>query len=353
MSDRIRVAVLFGGRSAEHEISIVSASAICRNLGPDRFEVIPIYITREGLWKKAPAPPFDERSLRKGKALSFLPWGPGKRPLPIEADVYFPVLHGRFGEDGTIQGLLEMADVPYVGSGVAASALGMDKVLAKELWEAKGIPVVPYIALREVDFRTDPAGHLRRLKRRFRTPFFVKPSRLGSSVGISKVKDHADTAAAMDKAFSYDSLVLVEDGINGREIECSVLGNDTPRASVPGEVIPYRDFYDYNDKYIDGKTTFIVPAAAPAKTVERIRGLAVRAYEVLDCAGFARVDFFLEKGASTVYVNEINTIPGFTEISMYPKLWEASGLPFPRLVEQLVELGLERHRARKTRIDRG
>jgi len=353
MSDKIKVALIFGGRSAEHEISLASASAIHKNMDPGRFEVIPVYINKQGLWKKVEAPSTDERALNRGQFLSFLPWQPDRPPAGIEADIYFPILHGPFGEDGTIQGLLDLAGVPYVGSGVAASAIGMDKVLSKILLQAQGLPIVPFMVLSENDWQENPGLNLRRLKRRFKAPFFVKPIRLGSSVGITKVSEYASAAAALDTAFSYDTDVLIEESIDGREIECSVLGNERAEASVPGEIIPYREFYDYRDKYVEGKTRFVVPAALPAPTADRIRRLAARAFEVLGCSGFARVDFFVQKKTGRIYINEINTIPGFTEISMFPRLWQASGLSFGRLVEKLIDLGFERHRNRKQRVDLG
>jgi D-alanine-D-alanine ligase len=357
MSKKTAVGLIFGGRSAEHEVSLISASAVHMNLDPGKFEVRSLYITRQGLWKPVPAPSLDVQSLETGRAYSFLPWqaGPGAegfaagRPF---ADIYFPVLHGPFGEDGTIQGLLEMAGVPYVGAGVAGSALGMDKALAKSVLRDHGLPVVPFEIVREAEWRDRPAAVERRLRRALPLPLFVKPANLGSSVGISKVADRAGLPAALDHAFRYDAVVLVEKGVAGRELELSVLGNDEPEASLPGEVIPFREFYDYADKYLDGKTRFVIPAGLPARTTARVRALGLAAYKALAAEGMARVDFFLEKGTNRLYVNEINTIPGFTEISMYPKLWAVSGLPFPRLLERLIELGFERHANRKACVER-
>jgi D-alanine-D-alanine ligase len=353
MSKKIIVAMIFGGRSPEHEISLISASAIHRNLDRAKFEVRPIYITKDGLWKSVEAPSLDIKALARGRAFSFLPWQARDLRWKVPADIYFPVLHGRFGEDGTIQGLLEMADVPYVGAGVLGSALAMDKAAAKSLFKERGIPVVPWTVVREEEWHVHKQGILRRINEEFGLPFFVKPANLGSSVGITKVKDFRQAGAALETAFRYDAKILVEKGISGREIECSVLGNEAPEASLPGEVIPFREFYDYNDKYIDGKTHFVIPAGLSRPSTERVRRLAVEAFKALECSGLARVDFFLEGRTLRLYVNEVNTIPGFTEISMYPKLWEASGLPFPRLVERLIALGFERHRARKTCLDRG
>jgi D-alanine-D-alanine ligase len=353
MSKKITVALIFGGRSAEHEVSLISASAVHRNLDRSKFEVRSIYITKNGLWKAVAAPSTDPKTLARGRAFSFLPWEVRGLASKIPADIYFPVLHGPYGEDGTIQGLLEMAGVPYVGAGVLGSALGMDKATAKSLLREQGLPVVPWLVIRESEWRDGRAGILRRIRRDFALPIFVKPSNLGSSVGITKIKDARQTEEAIETAFQYDTKILVEKGIQGREIECSVLGNDSPEASLPGEVIPFREFYDYNDKYIEGKTGFVIPARLPRGMTGRIRRIAVEAFKALDGTGMARVDFFIEDGTDSLFLNEVNTIPGFTEISMYPKLWEASGLPFPRLVERLVELGLERHKARKACVDRG
>ena len=267
----------------------------------------------------------------------------------FEADVYFPVLHGPNGEDGTIQGLLEMADVPYVGCGVAASAVCMDKALSKYIFRDSGLAQVPFRVVREADWARDRTAVLNGLGGALPYPLFVKPCNLGSSVGISKAKDAVGLEAALDLAFLYDRRVVVEQGIVCREFECSVLGNDDPKASLPGEVIPGREFYDYRDKYLDNKTGFVIPAALPRPLVERIREAAVAAYKAVDGAGMARVDFLYEEATATLYINEINTIPGFTEISMYPKLWGVSGLPFPGLVDELIRLALERH-ARKRRL---
>jgi len=351
MSDKTRVALIFGGRSAEHEVSLVSARAVLKNLDPRRFEAVLIYITREGRWKRLEEFGPDESLQGSVETASFLPWGAAGRGPAFEADIYFPLLHGPFGEDGTIQGLLEMAGVPFVGSGVEASALGMDKALSKAVWRAAGLPVVPFAVVREEEWRADPEGLRRGLLADFAPPIFVKPARLGSSVGITKVKDAAGLDAAVAKAFRYDSKLLVEKAVEGREIECSLLGNETPEASVLGEVIPHREFYDYADKYLEGKTGFVVPAELPREAAEGIRSAAVEAFRLLECSGFARADFFYDR-SGRFFINEINTIPGFTEISMFPRLWQASGISFPALVERLVELGFERHRRRKVCLER-
>ena len=352
MSGKTVVALIFGGRSAEHEVSLLSATAIYKNLDKTRFKVRSLYITRDGLWKTVDAPHPDPARFSAGPAQPFLPWRVQALAEAVRADIYLPVLHGPFGEDGTIQGLFEMAGVPYVGAGVLGSALGMDKASAKSLFRDRGLPVVPWRTILEREWREDRARVLGRLGREFALPLFVKPSNLGSSVGITKVKDRKRTEEALERAFRYDAKVVVEKGIAGRELECSVLGNDAPEASVPGEIIPHREFYDYDDKYIEGKTTFLIPAPLGRARTVRVRSLAVQAFQTLGVSGLARVDFFLERGTGRLYVNEVNTLPGFTEISMYPRLWEASGLPFPRLLERLIALGFERHAARKACVDR-
>ncbi len=346
------VALLFGGRSAEHEVSIRSAAAVFRNLDPKKFRVAAIYIDKCGRWKRVASPLLPIERLAAGPASDFLPWAGTKSAPPIRADIYFPVLHGPYGEDGTIQGLLEMADVPFVGPGVLGSAVGMDKAVMKVLFEAAGVPIVPFRVVREAAWRRDPGAVLRAVRREFGLPLFVKPANLGSSVGITKVADRAATRAAIELAFAYDRKVLVEKGIRGRELECSVLGNDAPEASLPGEVIPHGEFYDQNSMYIAGRTVFYIPARLPAGVVQAVRKAAVAAFTACECEGMARVDFFLEGGSGRLYVNKLNTISSFTEISMYPKLWEASGLAYPRLLERLLGLGFERHKAKKRCIVR-
>ena len=312
MSKKISVALIFGGRSAEHEVSLISALAVYKNLDASKFKVRSIYITKDGHWKIIAAPTTDLESLSGGQAFSFLPWGARGLAAHVQADIYFPVLHGPYGEDGTIQGILEMAGVPYVGAGILGSALGMDKAAAKSLLREAGLPVVPWSVVHENEWQDAGAGVLRRIRREFALPFFVKPSNLGSSVGITKVKNRGRTAEALETAFRYDAKIIVEKGITGREIECSVLGNECPEASLPGEVIPSREFYDYRDKYLEGKTGFIIPARLPRAVTGRIRRLAVEAFKALGCSSMARVDFFLEGRTGRLFVNEVNTIPGFT-----------------------------------------
>jgi D-alanine-D-alanine ligase len=351
-SPKIRVGLLFGGRSAEHEISLDSAATIFRNLDRRRYLPSCFYINKKGEWRAVSSPLLPPAELNRGRFSPFLPWQNGALARPLAADIYFPVLHGPYGEDGTIQGLLEMADRPYVGAGVAASALGMDKALQKTLFAAKGMTVVKHRVILESEWRDGRNKILAEIRASLRLPLFVKPANLGSSVGITKVKKQAGLTAAIRRAFLFDRKILVEEGITGRELECSVLGNDKPAASLPGELIPFREFYDYDDKYLLGKTKLIAPAVLPPDIIREVRRVAVAAFRAIDCAGMARVDFFLEGETGRLYLSEINTIPGFTEISMYPLLWERSGLPFPRLLDRLIRLGFEYHAAKKRCLER-
>ena len=347
MTEKVKVALLFGGRSAEHEVSLLSAAAIYNNLNPQRFEIKSIYINKEGNWRLVPSPHLPYAELVDGRFSSFMPWERREIAFEVHADIYFPILHGPFGEDGTIQGFFEMADVPYVGAAVLASAAGMDKATAKILFQAQNLPLANYSVVFEKEWLTHTNNQRQLIQNEFSLPLYVKPANLGSSVGISKVKKWEELNPAVDEAFLYDKKILIEEAIEGREIECSVLGNDAPEASLPGEVIPYREFYDYKDKYIEGKTTFGIPADLSKKIIGEIQDLSIKAFKAIGCSGMARVDFFLQNKTNAVYLNEINTIPGFTEISMYPKLWEVSGLPFPDLLERLVDLGFEKHRTKK------
>ena len=345
----IHVALLFGGRSAEHRVSIVSARSIHRHLDPEQYSISCIYINRKGKWRTVDSPEMTEKELNKGPFFSFLPWDSERREDFFSADIYFPVLHGPYGEDGTVQGLLELADVPYVGSGVLSSAGCMDKDTAKVLFRTDGLPVVDHLPVREEEWRKDRQGVLRRTEDSLIPPLFVKPANLGSSVGISKVRHWDELPSAVESAFRFDEKILIEQGVAGRELECSVLGNDDPEASLPGEIIPFREFYDYRDKYLDGKTAFRIPAELPPEQTKAVQAIAVRAFRLLGCSGMARVDFFLEAKTERLFLSEINTIPGFTDISMYPKLWAAGGLPYTELLNRLIELGLERH-SRKKRV---
>jgi D-alanine-D-alanine ligase len=343
MAEKIKIALLFGGRSAEHEVSLSSAAAVYTHLDKKKYSVISIFIDKEGNWRSVESPDLPGEELNKGRVLSFLPWeGEGSDRI-LRPDIIFPVLHGPYGEDGTVQGVCELADVPYVGAGVLSSAMCMDKDVAKSLFRSNGLPVVDYLTVHEWEWEQEKEDILGRIMEKFRLPFFVKPANLGSSVGITKAKEPQELGRALELAFQFDQKVMVEEGIVGRELECSVIGNNEPEASLPGELIPYREFYDYRDKYVEGKTTFIIPAKVSPQIIETIQETAVRAFKVLECSGMARVDFFLEDVTERILLNEINTIPGFTEISMYPKMWESSGISFPELLDKLVMLGFERY----------
>ncbi len=321
---KLRVAVLYGGRSGEHEVSLRSAESIIAAMDPAKYEIVRLFITKEGKWEPRPILP-----------------EPGANP---DIDVVFPVLHGTFGEDGTVQGLLELAGLPYVGPGVLASSVSMDKDVMKRLCREKGLPVVECAVLwrGRLDFE-NPFGY----------PVFVKPANLGSSVGISKAANADQLKQAIELAAEYDRKVIVERGIIGREFECAVLGNESPCASLPCEVLPSRDFYDYEDKYLLNKAETVVPANLPAGLTAEIRRLAIACYQAVECEGMSRVDFLLESATGRLYINEINTIPGFTSISMYPKMWEATGVPYAELIDRLIALALERDKSRKaTRYSR-
>jgi D-alanine-D-alanine ligase len=356
---KLRVGILFGGRSGEHEVSLTSATSVLKALDPDKYEVVLIGITRDGGWRwGAPAGEADAKALRdaldQGKPVtpSVDPSHPGLVPLDSPAssagsggnvvDVIFPVLHGTFGEDGTVQGVLELAGIPYVGAGVLGSAAGMDKDVMKRLFRDAGLPVVPWVLALRGEWEREPARVRGQIEREIGYPLFVKPANLGSSVGISRVAQARKLAAALDLAAEYDRKILVEKAVDAREIECSVLGNDRPQASVPGEVVPINEFYDYEAKYIKEGSELIIPAKLTPRQTKQVREFSVRAFQAIDGAGMARVDFLLDRRTGRVFVNEINTIPGFTPISMYPKMWEASGIPYPKLVDRLIELACER-----------
>ncbi|HYF10808.1 MAG TPA: D-alanine--D-alanine ligase family protein [Actinomycetota bacterium] len=363
---RRRVAVVFGGRSAEHEISVISARSVIDALDPQRYDVIAIGVTKEGRWVHLPsgppaisssdAPGALPRVLDRPGAEIALDQEPGSRALVspdgarTQIDVVFPAMHGPFGEDGSIQGFLEMAGVPYVGAGVLASALGMDKAVQKTLFAAAGIPVVEHEVVHERVWEEDPDGVEARAAH-LGYPLFAKPAALGSSVGISKVAGAEGLSGALEEAFRYGRKALLERGVEqAREIECAVLGNDDPVASIAGEIVPRgHAFYDYEAKYLDEHgADLLIPADLSAETLEEVQRLAVAAFRAIDGAGMARVDFFLTAD-ERIFLNEINTIPGFTQISMYPKLWEASGVPYPDLVDRLIELAIERHEVERKR----
>ena len=356
MTAKIRVGILFGGRSGEHDVSLQSAASVINALDRAKYEIVPIGITREGHWRVGsgaaqllpqvlehgdPVTPSVDPAGPKLLSLARAAPAPGSRP---EVDVVYPVLHGTYGEDGTVQGLLELADIPYVGAGVLASATGMDKDVMKRLFRDAGLPVVPWQLILRADWESHPGAVRRRIEGELRYPLFVKPVNLGSSVGISKVHHRRELADALNLAAQYDRKILVEKGIDAREIECSVLGNDAPQASVPGEVVPVNEFYDYEAKYIKEGSELVIPARLTARQTKRVQEVAIRAFQAIDGAGMGRVDFLLDRKTGKVYLNEINTIPGFTSISMYPKLWEASGIPYSQLLDRLIELALERHR---------
>lgn len=341
-----RIAIIFGGKSAEHEISIISARSVFDAINKDRYDVISIYIDKDGLWRIVSSPYSENEFTKRG--YSFLPWSFNEEN--IEADIYFPVLHGPYGEDGTLQGLLDMADVPYVGAGIMGSALGMNKAKTKEILSFHNIPVVEWVSFRDVDWKEKREEILGRCEK-VSLPLFVKPSNLGSSIGITKVKDFSELPDAIERAFEWDRVILIERGVNAREIECSVLGNDKPIASVPGEVIPYREFYDYKDKYLEGKTKFVIPADVSEEEKKKFQELSIRTFLALECFGMARVDFLMERETHEIFVNEVNTIPGFTSISMYPKLWEASGISYPELIERLIQLAFERHKNKRKKLN--
>ena len=389
---KLRVGVLFGGRSGEHEVSLLSAASVLNAIDKKKYDVVPIGITKEGRWVTAahaerllrgnPPGAAEPRHLRagdpemtsaaavlaKGEAV-IVPPMPGENhsalmpfethstelhaaPNSIDVDIIFPVLHGTFGEDGTIQGLLELADIAYVGAGVLGSAAGMDKDVMKRLFRDAGLPIVKHVTVLRSAWREQPRKVRKQIEAALKYPVFVKPANLGSSVGISKVHNGTELAAAMDEAARYDRKLVIEQGVGGtkakaREIECSVLGNDNPIASLPGEIVPVKEFYDYDAKYLVEGSESIIPAKLPKAKQKEVQQLAIAAFNAVDCAGMARVDFLIDPRQGKVYVNEVNTIPGFTSISMYPKMWAATGIAYPELMDRLTQLGLERHAEKK------
>jgi D-alanine-D-alanine ligase len=379
---KIRVGVLFGGRSGEHEVSLLSAASVIQAIDKSKFEVIPIGITKEGKWltsahaERLLSGKVDDHHLRagdpqatpgaallaKGEAVlvppvpaadrtAIVPFetdAAGHHATSIDIDVIFPVLHGTFGEDGTIQGLFELANIPYVGAGVLGSAAGMDKDVMKSLFKMAGLPIVKHVTLLRSAWERDPKKVKKLVEAKLKYPVFVKPANLGSSVGISKAHDGKELGPAIDEAAKFDRKIVIEQGVGGkkhkaREIECSVLGNDDPKASVAGEIVPMKEFYDYNAKYLDPGSALQIPAKISKGMQKQVQELAIRAFQAVDCSGLGRVDFLLDPATEKLYVNEINTMPGFTSISMYPKLWEASGLKYSALITRLIELAQERH----------
>jgi D-alanine-D-alanine ligase len=351
---RLRIGVLFGGRSGEHEVSLASAASVIRGLDKSKYEAVPIGITKEGHWRiGVGAQKMLPEILRGGQDVMMTADPSAAELVPLDGrggsggqrlDVIFPVMHGTFGEDGTIQGLLDLAGLPFVGAGVLGSAIGMDKDVAKKLLQAAKIPVVPWVTVYRHDWERDSKAVQRAIEKKFKYPVFVKPATLGSSVGMTKVHSRAELRPALNLACEFAMKILVERAVIAREIEISVLGNNDPKASVPGEIVPHREFYDYAAKYLEEGTQLLIPAKLKAAQLKKIQTLAVNAFRALELSGMARVDFFLEKRGGKIFLNEVNTIPGFTSISMYPKLWEASGIPFAQLLDRLIELALEQHR---------
>ena len=389
--EKIRVGILFGGRSGEHEVSLLSAASVLNAIDKEKYEVVPIGITKDGRWLTAEHAEnlltgklvLEPRSLRAGDPETTSPAAVLARgeavvvpPEPvhrhsglvpfqtdaslmrrasdraINVDVIFPVLHGTFGEDGTIQGLLELADIPYVGAGVLGSAAGMDKDIMKSLFIAAGIPIVKHVTILRGAWTKDPKKVQKLVESKLIYPVFVKPANLGSSVGISKVHNRKELGPAIEEAAKFDRKIVIEQGVGGkkekaREIECSVLGNDEPAASIPGEIVPGKEFYDYTAKYVDEGSQLIIPAKLTKAETKKVQELAVAAFQAVDCTGLARVDFLMDPKTRKIYLNEINTMPGFTAISMYPKLWAASGLAYADLIDRLIQLGIERHEDKK------
>ena len=389
--EKIRVGILFGGRSGEHEVSLLSAASVLNAIDKDKYEVVPIGITKDGRWLTAEHAEnlltgklvLEPRNLRagdpdttspaavlaRGEAVVVPPEpvhrSRGLVPFQTEAtltrrasdrainvDVIFPVLHGTFGEDGTIQGLLELADIPYVGAGVLGSAAGMDKDIMKSLFIAAGIPIVKHVTILRAAWENDPKKVQKLVESKLIYPVFVKPANLGSSVGISKAHNRKELGPAIEEAAKFDRKIVIEQGVGGkkekaREIECSVLGNDEPAASVPGEIVPGKEFYDYTAKYVDEGSQLIIPAKLTKAETKKVQQLAIAAFQAVDCSGLARVDFLMDPKTRKIYLNEINTMPGFTAISMYPKLWAASGLEYADLIDRLIQLGIERHADKK------
>ena len=383
---KIRVGVLFGGRSGEHEVSLLSAASVLKAINKAKYDVVPIGITKEGRWLTPahaekllrgeaadpnpknlragdPAATASAAVLAKGESV-IVPPTPQAHGLfafesaakggeqGIQVDVIFPVMHGTFGEDGTIQGLLELADIPYVGAGVLGSAAGMDKDVMKKLFAAAGLPIVKHVTVLRAAWQKDPKKVVKQIEGKLKYPVFVKPANLGSSVGISKAHDRKELPAAMEEAAKYDRKIVIEQGVGGkkqkaRELECSVLGNDEPQASIVGEIVPGAEFYSYNAKYVDEGSQPLIPAPINKKLMKQAQEMAVLAFQAVDCSGLARVDFLMDPKSEKIYLNEINTMLGFTSISMYPKLWAASGLDYPDLIDRLVQLAFERHEDKK------
>ncbi|HEY6273483.1 MAG TPA: D-alanine--D-alanine ligase family protein [Terriglobales bacterium] len=392
---KLRVGILFGGRSGEHEVSLLSAASVLKAIDKDKYEVVPIGITKEGRWLTPGRaerllhgehqPEEGGRHLRAGdpqatpgalvlskgesvivppvpQSHGLVPFesaSDGAHPHPMEpsidVDVIFPLLHGTFGEDGTVQGLLELADIPYVGAGVLGSAAGMDKDVMKKLFAASGLPIVKHVTVLRGHWEQDPKAVTREIEHKLKYPVFVKPANLGSSVGISKSHDRSELGPAITTAAGYDRKIVIEQGVGGkkqkaRELEVSVLGNDEPKASIAGEIVPIAEFYDYKAKYLDEGSKLLIPAKISKKQLKDTQRMAIQAFQAVDCTGLARVDFLMDPNTHKIYLNEINTMPGFTSISMYPKLWDASGLGYSELIDRLIQLAVERHQEKKKNL---
>jgi D-alanine-D-alanine ligase len=356
---KMRLGVFFGGRSGEHEVSLLSARSVINALDTDRYQVIEIGITKQGEWLSSPEAlsAFESGDYSDLDPVLMVPI-PGNYMLYLrreaqvlepyqELDAAFPVLHGTFGEDGTLQGILELAEIPYIGAGVLASSVAMDKGLFKDVMRANEIPVLDWVVITDVAAKRDMDAVLHQVEALGPYPLFSKPANMGSSVGITRCENRSDLTEGIQEAFQYDRRVVVEQGINAREIEISVLGNEDPEASVVGEIVPGDVFYSYRAKYVDDSSELNIPAQIEAEMAQTVQQMAIKAYKAIDCAGMARVDFLLERDSGRLFLNEINTIPGFTKISMYPKLWEASGMPYAILLDRLIELGMARHQQRQ------
>ncbi|HEY0828474.1 MAG TPA: D-alanine--D-alanine ligase [Bacilli bacterium] len=357
---KIKVGLVYGGKSGEHDVSLLTAQAVMKAFDYDKYEIIPFYITKQGEWRSGPQimAPVEKKELLAFAGTVVQDQGSGKEnqsnavsPLfnsESRIDVIFPLLHGTFGEDGTIQGLLEMANIPYVGAGVLASAVGMDKVMMKKVFAMEGLQQCDFRYFNRTQWQKDRPFFIMEIETSIKYPCFVKPANLGSSVGISKASNREDLIEAINHAFLYDRKVIVEENVEAREIEVSVLGNDEPVASVPGEIVSSSPFYDYQAKYIDGKSTMVIPAEISKETAAQLQALAVRAFMAIDGSGLSRVDFFVRKSDGEILINEINTMPGFTPFSMYPLLWQHSGKPYKELLDDLISLAMYRHKEKQT-----
>ncbi len=354
MENKVCVAVVFGGRSGEHEVSVVSAKNIIETMDKNKYTVLQIGITKSGKWlhgenaidafKNADYEGLTEVSLNvESGSRELISLSDGKYEK-MHVDIFFPALHGPYGEDGTIQGLFEMANIPYTGCGVLASSVGMDKLMTKAVWEQAGLPVTPYVESTKREWEANSQSVIEASEEKLEYPVFVKPANMGSSVGINKAKNRDEFIRAMDIACEFDHRILIEKGLKIRELECAVLGNEEPQTARVGEVLVGGEFYDYNDKYVNGVSKTQIPANIPASLEERIREIAIRAYKMLDCSGLSRVDIFFDEAENKIYLNEINTMPGFTAISMYPKMWNESGLSYSQLIDKIIDLGFERHK---------